>query len=65
METGSLIIPNLQKLQYELRTFIYELTPQGKLKLHHLANSHDDFVDSLMLAYNGALTRHYGGYMAG
>lgn len=52
MEDGKIIIPrNHQKLQYELRTFKYEITTQGKMKLHHETElSGDDFVDSLCLA---------------
>lgn len=63
-EDSNLTIPKHQKLQYELRTFVYEMTSTGKLKLHHLANSHDDFVDSLMLAFHGAKERQYGGYIS-
>jgi len=51
MEDGSVIIPrNHQKLQFELRLFQYEVTSQGKTKLHHVSGGSDDFVDSLCLA---------------
>ncbi len=53
IEDVNLVIPNHTKLQYELRTFVYELTATGAMKLHHLANSSDDFVDSLMFAVWG------------
>lgn len=40
-----------QNLQYQLRTFKYEITERGKMKLHHESEfSRDDYVDSLMMA---------------
>ncbi len=52
MEECLLTIPSKhQKLQYELRTFKYEITSGGKMKLHHESElSGDDFVDSLCFA---------------
>ena len=52
MEDGKVTIPAKdQKLQYELRTFKYEITPQGKMKLHHETEfSGDDFTDALCFA---------------
>lgn len=51
MEDGKLTIPNHLKLQYELRIFKYEVTPQGIVKLHHAdtIGATDDFCDSLMM----------------
>jgi len=48
MEDRTIVLPKTHiKLQYELRTFQYRLTQTGKMKLFHLSNSSDDFVDSL------------------
>ena len=47
MEIGNITIPKHLKLQYELRTFRFEVNPQGKMKLHHVDGGSDDFVDSL------------------
>lgn len=53
MEDGNLIIPKGHyKLQHELRLFQYEVTGQGKTKLHHVLGGSDDFCDSLCLAVN-------------
>jgi hypothetical protein len=51
MEDGKITIPNHPKLQYEVRIFKYEITNQGKVKLHHIdmVGATDDFVDSLMM----------------
>jgi len=48
MEQGKVIIPlNHTRLQYQLRTFRYEVNYQGKMKLHHASEVEgDDFVDS-------------------
>jgi hypothetical protein len=61
MEDGKIVIPrNHQKLQYELRTFKYEITAQGKMKLHHETElSGDDFVDSLCFAIWAAKTSEW------
>lgn len=65
MEDGDLVIPKSHiKLQYELRTFQYELTRTGKMKLFHLANSSDDFCDSLMMAVFIATKKFNMGYIA-
>lgn len=55
MEKGNVVIPsNHTKLQHELRTFRYEITTQGKAKLHHASEyGSDDFVDSLCFAVWG------------
>lgn len=51
MENEKVIIPTHPQLQYELRTFRFEVTPQGKMKLHHASEyGGDDFVDSLCFA---------------
>jgi len=65
MEDKKVIIPKSHtKLQYELRTFQYELTETGRMKLHHLSNSSDDFVDSLMMAVHGATKKEYHPYIS-
>ena len=52
MQEGKVIISSKdQTLQYQLRTFKYEITEAGKMKLHHESEtSRDDAVDSLMFA---------------
>jgi hypothetical protein len=52
MQEDKIIIPiKNQNLQYQLRTFRYEITDAGKMKLHHETEySRDDYVDSLMMA---------------
>ncbi|MFH1256980.1 MAG: hypothetical protein V1494_06860 [Candidatus Diapherotrites archaeon] len=50
MENGAITIPLHDKLQYELRVFKFQLTMQGKMKLHHTEGGSDDFVDSLCYA---------------
>ncbi|MFA6269008.1 MAG: hypothetical protein WCW13_03495 [archaeon] len=50
MEDKKITIPKHDKLQYELRVFKFELTTQGKMKLHHIQGGSDDFVDSLCYA---------------
>lgn len=49
MEEGRVIIPKGHSLlQFELRTFTYEISKSGKMLLHHASeDSHDDHVDSL------------------
>lgn len=56
MEQGLVEVPlKHQRLQYQLRTFRYEITSQGKMKLHHASEAEgDDFVDALCFAvYSG------------
>jgi len=56
MEDKQLIIPkNHVELQYELRTFQYQLLPSGKMKLFHLAKSSDDRIDSLCFSIFGTI----------
>jgi phage terminase large subunit-like protein len=51
MESGLVIIPNYQRLQFQLRNFKFELTAQGKMKLHHVTEEvGDDLVDALCFA---------------
>jgi len=52
MQEGKVIISSKdQNLQYQLRTFKYEVTERGKIKLHHETEfTRDDYVDSLMMA---------------
>lgn len=61
MENNKIILPsNHQQLQYELRTFRFEITSQGKMKLHHASEyGSDDFVDSL--CYSVFSTKESGG----
>jgi len=47
MESDLLTIPKHSLLQYELRTFQYEINPQGRMRLHHVTGGSDDYVDSL------------------
>jgi hypothetical protein len=55
MEDGRLTIPNDVRLQYQLRTFRFEMTRGGQMKLHHAsASGNDDYCDSLMLAVHAA-----------
>lgn len=52
MEEGRVVLPRDHSLlQYELRTFTYEVSKTGKMLLHHASESgHDDHVDSLCFA---------------
>jgi hypothetical protein len=52
MQEGKLTISTKdQALQYQLRTFKYEITATNKMKLHHESElSRDDYVDALMMA---------------
>lgn len=52
MQEGKVIISSKDmKLQFQLRTFKYEITERGQMKLHHESElSRDDYVDSLMMA---------------
>ena len=55
MENKQITIPkNHTSLQFELRTFQYQLLPSGKMKLFHLAKSSDDRIDSLCFSVFGA-----------
>jgi hypothetical protein len=59
MEDGRLVIPEShQKLQLELRTFRYEVSVRGQLKLHHVQGGTDDFVDALCYAVWAAKTTY-------
>lgn len=55
MEQGKIILPaSHQRLQYQLKTFQYEITPQGKMKLHHASELEgDDYCDALAFALWG------------
>ena len=56
MENKQITIPkNHTALQFELRTFQYELTAQGKMKLFHLAKSSDDTIASFCFSFFGAI----------
>lgn len=61
MERGMLQFPNNKKLLWQLRSFQYEMTDAGQIKLHHpdLHGARDDYVDALALACQG--TRDEGG----
>ena len=52
MQDGNLTINSKdQKLQFQLRTFKYEISETGKMKLHHETEySGDDFTDSFCYA---------------
>ena len=52
MQEGKVIISSKdQSLQFQIRTFKYEITERGQMKLHHESEfSRDDYVDSLMMA---------------
>jgi phage terminase large subunit-like protein len=61
LEKGTLVIPNHPKLQYQLRTFRFVMTRDGKMKLHHASSSgHDDYCDSLMLSVYAPCHRRPG-----
>jgi hypothetical protein len=53
MQEGKITISSKDRtLQYQLRTFKYEITTTGKMKLHHESeSSRDDYPDSLMMAF--------------
>lgn len=56
MENKQITIPKSHTaLQFELRTFQYQLLPSGKMKLFHLAKSSDDRIDSLCFSVFGAV----------
>ena len=38
------------ELHSEFTTYSYKMSPNGKLTFSHLPGSHDDYIDSLMLA---------------
>lgn len=67
MQEDKVVISNKdQNLQYQLRTFKYEITERGKMKLHHETEfSRDDYVDSLMMAVWATKRRSSGFYIAG
>ncbi len=50
MEQDKLILPKHSQLQYELRSFQYEVSSRGQLLLHHVSGGSDDYVDSLMFS---------------
>lgn len=53
IETMSIELPTvdlLPELHNEFTTYTYKLSPSGKLSFTHLPGTHDDYVDSLMLA---------------
>ena len=53
IETQTIELPTrdlLPALHKEFTTYIYKMSPTGKLTFTHEAGAHDDYVDSLMLA---------------
>lgn len=53
IETMTIELPSrelLPELHSEFSTYTYKLSPAGKLSFTHLPGSHDDYIDSLMLA---------------
>lgn len=65
MEKGLIALPKHDKLLYEMKTFRYELTSQGKKKLHHMTGSSDDFVDALCYAVWGSRITDASFHLAG
>lgn len=65
LEKGLIMLPKHDKLLYEMRTFRYELTSQGKKKLHHMDGSSDDFVDALCYAVWGSRITDASFHLAG
>jgi len=57
MEQGNIIIPKKSEtLIYQMKTFRYEVTARGKMKLHHTSDAvGDDFVDALCYAIWGTM----------
>jgi len=51
MQQGKVILPMISRLQFQMRNFMYEVTPSGKLKLHHVTEKiGDDWCDALAFA---------------
>ena len=53
IETMTIELPNQElcpDLHREFSTYSYKLSPTGKLSFGHVPGSHDDYVDSLLLA---------------
>lgn len=50
MEKGLVRIPNNKKLLYQLLDLRYELSSNGRMKIHHSERGHDDYCDGLCLA---------------
>jgi phage FluMu gp28-like protein len=50
MEAGELTLPENRQLRQQLADLQYELTSNGKTKIHHPDGGHDDFTDALALA---------------
>jgi len=60
MENSKVVIPTHPQLQYQLRTFRFEITSRGQLLLHHATEyGGDDFVDSLCFAVWGSKTEEW------
>lgn len=65
LEKGLIMLPEHDKLLYEMKTFRYELTSQGKKKLHHMMGSSDDHVDALCYAVWGSRITDASFHLAG
>lgn len=47
---GGLHLPDHKKLLWELVDLRYEITTNGRVKIHHSLRGHDDYSDALVLA---------------
>ena len=50
MEDELITIPKHDKLQFELRSFKFQMTSNGRMMLHHQLGGSDDFPDALCFA---------------
>lgn len=50
MEKGNLKYPKHKKMLAEMQDLRYEYSTQGRMKIHHSDNGHDDFPDALALS---------------